>query len=122
MKLQDIDWPSFGLEDDIRPALARLAAAGQPAVLATLYAAQGGSPRGVGAQMLFGPDEVTGYLSGGCVEADVAIHAEAVLASGEPRRLLYGVGGPADVRLPCGGSIEVLLPQGRRTSAGPPTP
>ena len=109
MKLQDIDWPVFGLDDDVRPALESLVRAGEPAVLATLFAAEGGSPRGLGAQMLFGADRVTGYLSGGCVEADVALHAEAVMAAGEPRRLVYGPGGPADVRLPCGGRIEVLL-------------
>ena len=109
MNLQDIDWPVFGLEDDVRPALRRLIAAGEPAVLATLFAAEGGSPRGVGAQMLFAAEEVTGFLSGGCVEADVALHADAVMADGAPRSLIYGQGGPADVRLPCGGSIRVLL-------------
>ncbi len=117
MRLQDIDWPQFGLEDDVRPTLQTLIEAGGPAVLATLFAADGGSPRGVGTQMLFGPDAVTGYLSGGCVEADVALHAEAVLAAGEPRRLIYGRGGPADVRLPCGGRIEVLV---ERIEAGDP--
>ena len=109
MNLTDIDWPTFGLEDDVRPRLAALQEAGQPAVLATLFAAEGGSPRGVGTQMLFGADVVVGYLSGGCVEADVALHADAVMADGTPRRLVYGRGGPADVRLPCGGRIEVLL-------------
>lgn len=109
MRLQEIDWPAFGLDDDVRPLLARLLDAGEPGVLATLHAAAGGSPRGVGTQMLFGPDSVTGYLSGGCVEADVALHAAEVLASGAPRRLIYGEGGPADVRLPCGGRIEVLV-------------
>lgn len=109
MNLQGIDWPTFGLEDDVRPALAALIEAGAPAVLATLFASEGGSPRGMGAQMLFGAEQVVGYLSGGCVEADVALHAEGVLESGEPRRLVYGRGGPADVRLPCGGRIEVLL-------------
>jgi xanthine dehydrogenase accessory factor len=109
VNLQGIDWPSFGLEDDVRPALRGLTAAGQAAVLATLYASEGGSPRGMGAQMLFGPGVVVGYLSGGCVEADVALHAERVMQSGEPKTLVYGRGGPADVRLPCGGRIEVLL-------------
>ena len=117
MKLQDIDWPEFGLEDDVRPTLESLVRAGEPAVLATLFAADGGSPRGVGTQMLFGREAVTGYLSGGCVEADVALHAEAVLENGEPRRLIYGRGGPADVRLPCGGRIEVLV---ERIVAGDP--
>ncbi len=109
MDLSDIDWPEFGLQDDVRPLLKALIQAGQPAVMATLVAAEGGSPRGLGAQMLFGPSDVTGYLSGGCVEADVALHAEQVMADGLCKRLIYGVGGPADVRLPCGGSIELLL-------------
>ena len=117
MNLQDIDWPEFGLQDDVRPSLKALIQAGQPAVLVTLFAADGGSPRGVGTQMLFGEDLVTGYLSGGCVEADVALHAQAVMADGEPRRLVYGRGGPADVRLPCGGRIEALV---ERIPAGDP--
>ena len=109
MDLSDIDWPEFGLQDDVRPLLKTLIEAGEPAVLATLVAAEGGSPRGLGAQMLFGRADVTGYLSGGCVEADVALHAEQVMADGRRKILIYGIGGPADVRLPCGGSIELLL-------------
>ena len=109
MDLTDIDWPEFGLEDDVRPALRSQLESRRPSVLATLFAAEGGSPRGIGAQMLFGETVVTGYLSGGCVESDVAIHADQVLADGHPQRLVYGLGGPADVRLPCGGRIETLL-------------
>jgi xanthine dehydrogenase accessory factor len=109
MNLQGVDWPAFGLEDDVRPLLAELIGAREAGVLATLFACEGGSPRGVGTQMLFGAGRVVGYLSGGCVEADVALHAAAVLQSGEPKTLIYGVGGPADVRLPCGGRIEVML-------------
>lgn len=109
MDLQDIDWPLFGLEDDVRPTLKGLLDNGEPAALATLCAAEGGSPRGVGAQMLIGEHQVVGYLSGGCVESDVALHAETVLGEGRPRRLVYGRGGPADIRLPCGGRIEVLI-------------
>ena len=116
-RLQDIDWPEFGLEDDVRPLLSEVMGAAAPAVLVTLFAADGGSPRGVGTQMLFVADRVTGYLSGGCVEADVALHADAVMASGAPRRLVYGHGGPADVRLPCGGRIEALV---ERIPAGDP--
>lgn len=104
------DWPSFGLVEDVRPALAEARARGRTAVLATLYAVDGGAPRGVGAQMAFdetGP--LAGFLSGGCVEADVALHAQAVLADGESRRLTYGDGGPVDIALPCGSRIDVLL-------------
>jgi xanthine dehydrogenase accessory factor len=109
MDLTGVDWPLFGLEDDVRPLLKSLIEQGRPSVLATLFAAEGGSPRGLGAQMLISAQAVTGYLSGGCVEADVALHARQVLEGGRPQRLVYGRGGPADVRLPCGGRIEVLL-------------
>ena len=106
----DFDWPMFGLIDDVRPAMAIARAAGRRMALATLYGVEGGAPRGLGAQMLFDDaGEVAGYLSGGCVEADVALHARAVLAEDAPRRLTYGEGGPADIALPCGSRIEVLV-------------
>jgi xanthine dehydrogenase accessory factor len=104
------DWPLYGLPDDQRPALRRLLEAGRPAVLATIAALGDGGPRPVGAQMVFGEDSVSGFLSGGCVEGDVALHAAACLADGEPRRLVYGEGSPwPDIRLLCGARIEILL-------------
>ncbi len=104
------DWPLYGLADDQRPALRALREAGEPAVLATIAALGGGGPRPVGAQMVFGRDYVSGFLSGGCVEGDVALHAAACLADGEPRRLVYGEGSPwPDIRLLCGARIEIEL-------------
>ena len=106
------DWPLFGLKDDIRPVLA--AAQGTNAVLATLYGVTGAAPRGVGAQMVFTEDGVAGFLSGGCIEADLAVHARRVLGGRRAERLTYGEGGPVDIRLPCGSRIDVLLePIGR---------
>ena len=103
-------WPLFGLDADIRPALARAVQANEPAALLTVYAAIGGAPRGVGAQMLVTAERrASGYLAGGCVEADAIRHALACLEDGEPRKLTYGVGGPADLPLACGGSIDVLV-------------
>ena len=104
------DWPMFGLSDDIRPTLKGVMAAGQPSALVTLYAVEGGGPRPPGAQMLFSDEAVSGFLSGGCVEGDVAIHAAQTLADGEPRHLIYGEGGPwPDIRLLCGARIELLV-------------
>ena len=104
------DWPSFGLTDDVRPALAAARDAGEPAALATLALAVGGAPRPPGAQMLVTEDGVSGFLSGGCVEGDVVVHARATLADGAPRRLVYGEGGPwPDIRLLCGARIELLV-------------
>ncbi len=104
------DWPTYGLCDDQRPVLRGLLEAGRPAALATIAALDGGGPRPVGTQMVFGDDVVSGFLSGGCVEGDVAGHASACLADGEPRRLVYGAGSPwPDIRLLCGARIEILV-------------
>ena len=104
------DWPMFGLGDDARPALQAARAAGKPCALATIVGLDGGGPRPVGAQMVVGEGVLSGFLSGGCLEADVVGHAEACLANGEPRRLVYGAGSPwPDIRLLCGARIEVMV-------------
>lgn len=108
--LADADWPLFGWNDDVRPALVRALGAGRPVVLATLWKVEGSAPRGPGAQMLFDGAETSGYFSGDCIEGDVARHAAEVLASGDPRQLHYGTGSPwIDIRLRCGGALHVFL-------------
>lgn len=98
-----------GMADDARPALSEALSRG-PAALATIISLGGGGPRPVGTQMVFGKDVASGFLSGGCIEADVEGHAQAVLADGHPRRLIYGEGSPwPDIRLLCGARIEVLV-------------
>jgi xanthine dehydrogenase accessory factor len=100
----------FGLTDDVRSALARAREAGETAALATIVSLDGGGPRPVGAQMSFTAREACGFLSGGCLEADLAGHAKAVIADGAARRLVYGHGSPwPDIRLLCGARIEILL-------------
>jgi xanthine dehydrogenase accessory factor len=103
-------WPLFGFADDARPALARAVAGGRPIALATITACPGGGPRPVGTQMTFAEGEISGFLSGGCLEADLAIHADEVLKSGTARRLVYGDGSPwPDIRLLCGARMEILV-------------
>jgi len=112
------DWPTFGWADDVRPALRAARDAGRGCVLATLYRVEGSAPRGPGAQMLFDGSRVTGYFSGDCIEADVALHAAEVMADGEPQWLHYGLGSPwIDIRLRCGGALYVLA---ERIEAGSP--
>lgn len=102
-------WPMHGMADDARPALATALSRG-PAALATIIALGGGGPRPVGAQMVFGEKIVSGFLSGGCIEADVEAHAKACLADGQPRRLIYGEGSRwPDIRLLCGARIEIMV-------------
>ncbi|KSB88524.1 xanthine dehydrogenase [Caulobacter vibrioides] len=103
------EWPMHGLADDMRPALEKALAQG-PAALATIIALEGGGPRPVGTQMVFAQGFVAGFLSGGCIEGDVELHAKAVLETGVPRRLVYGEGSPwPDIRLLCGARIEILV-------------
>lgn len=102
-------WPVWGLEDDVRPRMDAAAARGEAFALATIVAADGG-PRPLGAQMVVTQTEQFGFLSGGCIEDDVAANGRAVLDTGQPRRLVYGRGSPfIDIRLPCGGRIEVAV-------------
>ncbi len=103
------EWPVHGLADDIRPALADALKRG-PAGLATIISLGDGGPRPVGTQMVFGQESRAGFLSGGCIEADVEDHARACMADGRPRRLVYGEGSPwPDIRLLCGARIEILV-------------
>jgi xanthine dehydrogenase accessory factor len=118
MALELPPWPLFGLEDDVRPALRAAMAADQACALVTLYALDGGGPRPLGAQMLLTETSASGFLSGGCVEADVALHAAETLADGWPRRLVYGEGSPwPDIRLLCGARMDLLV---ERVSADDP--
>ncbi len=104
------DWPMFGLSDDVRPELAAALEAGESCALVTLYGVVGSSPRPAGAQMLVGPQRLSGFLSGGCVEGDIAVHARACLSDNMPRLLIYGAGSPyPDIRLLCGGRIDILV-------------
>ncbi|AGT08313.1 XdhC family protein [Paracoccus aminophilus] len=81
-----------------------------PGVLAIVTAVEGPSYRPLGAVMSFVGEHRFGALSSGCIEADLARHAETALQRAEPRLLRYGAGSPFfDIRLPCGGGLEILL-------------
>ncbi|VDZ73456.1 xanthine dehydrogenase accessory factor [Atlantibacter hermannii] len=77
----------------------------------TLVAIRGGAARPLGAQMAVREDGLyCGFVSGGCVESAVAYEALEVMASGEDRTVMYGVGSPYfDIVLPCGGGITLTV-------------
>jgi xanthine dehydrogenase accessory factor len=84
----------------------------KPCALATVVRTWGSSPRGVGSKMLIGPDgEMTGSVSGGCVEAAVAAAGMEVIQTGISQYLHYGVADETawDVGLACGGKIDVFV-------------
>ncbi len=87
---------------------------GRPGVLATVVATAGSTYRKPGARMLIMSDgSYFGLLSGGCLEADLAIHARQVEDSGMPRAVEYDMRGPDDIMFGigagCEGAMRVLL-------------
>lgn len=53
---------------------------------------------------------MAGYVSHGCVDADLQLQAQAAIKEDKPRLVLYGLGSPfMDLRLPCGGTVEILI-------------
>src|SRR6202790_3831743 len=83
-------------------------------VLATVVATAGSTYRKPGARMLIMADgSYLGLLSGGCLEADLKLHAQEVLDSGVPRAIEYDMRGPDDILFGigagCEGAMRVLL-------------
>lgn len=103
-------WRLTAQIDDIRVPLAAVRQAGERFAIATLVAVDGSAPREPGAQMLITESDYWGFLSGGCIEADVARHGREALAEGRARMLRYGEGSPwIDIKLACGSGITVLV-------------
>ena len=103
-------WRLAAPVDDVREALLALPALPERFAIATLVEVDGSAPRDVGAQMLITQDEHWGFLSGGCIEDDVARHGREALIADAPRTLRYGEGSPwIDIKLACGSGITVLV-------------
>ncbi len=84
---------------------------GDRCTLVVVTGTVGGAVRAPGAMMAVSEHGATaGYVSNGCVDADIVFQARQAMAAGRPRRIRYGRGSPFfDVRLPCGGAIDLLL-------------
>ncbi|MET3506763.1 XdhC family protein [Halalkalibacter oceani] len=84
------------------------------AVLATIIDVKGSAYRREGARAVIDPGgEVTGMISGGCVEPDLATHARDVLQSNHPKKLTYDFRWSEEevwgLGVGCNGVITVLL-------------
>lgn len=110
--------PLQTFEDTAEAVLAAaLADPAEPCALVILTASEGGGVRSPGALMAVPVrSAAAGYVSGGCVDADLIGQARQALGDGQIRRLRYGRGSPfGDIRLPCGGAIGLtILPQPER--------
>src|SRR5579884_1978437 len=98
--------------DETLSKAARWRENGQRVALATVVATRRSAPRPVGSKLAVSDQgELAGSVSGGCVESDVVLAAQEVLASGEPRLVTYGITDDMalGIGLPCGGEIDVFV-------------
>ncbi len=89
-----------------------------PGALATVVATAGSTYRKPGARMLIHADgSYLGLLSGGCLEADLQLHAQEVIEHARTRAVEYDMRGPDDVLFGigagCEGAMRVLLEPAR---------
>jgi xanthine dehydrogenase accessory factor len=97
---------------EIVPELQAWTGRGAHVALATVVDFKRSAPRPVGAKMAVTDElEITGAVSGGCVEGAVVQIAEEVLAGAPPQLRHFGIADSEawDVGLPCGGEIDVWV-------------
>lgn len=95
-------------------ALAHVFSTKSPSVLATMINTEGATYQKMGTMILVDHQgHCSGLLSGGCLEADIAIHAKEVLRTGLTNILSYDLSSDADLLwglgLGCEGKIDILL-------------
>lgn len=86
-------------------------AAGKQVALITIVGLDGPFSRPLGAQLAVSDDKrFVGSISGGCLEQALTEESLLAIAAGENRVVRYGRGSPyLDVRLPCGGGIDLHI-------------
>ncbi len=97
---------------DVLTDIDRWLTKGESVVLATVIRTWGSAPRRVGAKMAVSSrGQISGSVSGGCVEGAVAEAAAEVLRSGRPQMLHFGVADETawEAGLACGGEIDVFV-------------
>ncbi len=97
---------------DVIEDVDRWVADGARVALATVVGTRRSAPRPPGSKMAINDrGEVSGMVSGGCVEGAVIEVAEKVIGDGAPQLLTFGIADEEawDVGLPCGGEIDVLV-------------
>jgi xanthine dehydrogenase accessory factor len=85
---------------------------GDRVAIATVVAVKRSAPRPPGAKMAVNDrGEVSGMVSGGCVEGAVVEAAGEVLGGSAAKLLHFGIADSEawDVGLPCGGEIDVFV-------------
>jgi len=96
------------------PLLERARATGGALAFGVLVHTEGSTYRKPGAVMLIAADgEHAGLISGGCLEGDLAEHAQIVITTGAARLVRYDLRSPDDLLwglgMGCEGAMQVLL-------------
>ena len=97
---------------DVIEDVRRWTGRGDRVAIATVVGVKRSAPRPPGAKMAVNEQgEVSGSVSGGCVEGAVVEVAAEVLREGQPRLVHFGIADSDawDVGLPCGGEIDVFV-------------
>lgn len=97
---------------ELFPDIDRWQSEGKNVALATVVSVFGSAPRGIGAKMAVSEaGEMSGSVSGGCVENAVIDTALQVLQDKRPQLVRFGVSDEDawEVGLACGGTIEVFV-------------
>lgn len=83
----------------------------QSCALVIVTDTDGGGVRAPGAMMgITYSGHSAGYISNGCVDADVISRAKVAMKDGIPHQVRYGKDSPIfDLRLPCGGRLDLLI-------------
>jgi xanthine dehydrogenase accessory factor len=98
---------------DILPDIEKWRSRGERVAIATVVSMAGSAPRQPGAKLAVSEQgELTGSVSGGCVEPAVVHSALEVIKSGKPQMLEFGITEEQNIEqigLACGGTIRVFV-------------
>jgi len=102
---------NFADPADVLSFLKGVSQKGEPCALIIVTDTHGGGVRAPGALAgISERGECAGYISNGCVDADMFSQAKAAIQDGKARAVRYGAGSPyIDIRLPCGGAVDLMI-------------
>jgi xanthine dehydrogenase accessory factor len=106
--------------DDVLAKAAEWQNEGEDVAIATVVATRRSAPRPLGSKLaVTASGRLFGSVSGGCVEADVAERAKAIMAGADPAVVSYGIADNEawSVGLPCGGEIDVFVERYENSAA-----
>tara|TARA_B100001029_G_C14952453_1_gene389624 strand:+ start:458 stop:772 length:315 start_codon:yes stop_codon:yes gene_type:complete len=97
---------------EIIPDIEKWTNEGKKIAIARVISVEGSGPRDAGAAMAVNEDgEVSGSVSGGCVEGAVVTEALQIIESGERKTISFGYSDDEafSVGLTCGGTVNLYI-------------